>query len=461
MRQIYFRDPVTLDDLIWSPVYLILVLLAAAFIRNSMYRMDNPIRKYFMPGLMVKLLGGISVGLIYAFYYTGGDTTEFFNNSIVFNSAFGDSPILFFKLLINPAVNHDPDITMYRPWMYFIFDPASYTVGKIAGIINLFTFNIYTAEAILFAAVSFSGVWALYITFCKIYPDMYKQFALAVLFIPSVFFWGSGILKDSITLGCVGWITFCSYNIFFMKRKVISNSIVWIIAAALVAMIKPYILFAFMPSLLFWVFLHYRSQIKSTFLKVVSGPFVFIASLGLGAIVIQRLGREFTQFSVGGALATSQNFQSYHGYLAQSGVAGSGYNLGEMDGSFMSIFTRIPAAINVTLFRPYLWESHNPVMLLSALESTIIMIFTFRIIYKTGLGTTLKTLGRSPTAFFCIFFAMFFGFCVGFTAYNFGALVRYKIPCIPFYVAGLFILHKETLIAYEAKQKLKRVNRTN
>ena len=34
-----------------------------------------------------------------------------------------------------------------------------------------------------------------------------------------------------------------------------------------------------------------------------------------------------------------------------------------------------------------------------------------------------------------------FAFAVGFTSFNFGALARYKIPCMPFYVIALFLLH--------------------
>ena len=115
-----------------------------------------------------------------------------------------------------------------------------------------------------------------------------------------------------------------------------------------------------------------------------------------------------------------------------------------MDGSNSSIIKNIPAAINVTLFRPYPWETRNPVMLLSALESFALLIFTIRIFYRTGIGRTFKAIGSNATVFFCIFFSLFFGFCIGFTAYNFGALVRYKIPCIPFFVAGLFILNHIT-----------------
>ena len=42
---------------------------------------------------------------------------------------------------------------------------------------------------------------------------------------------------------------------------------------------------------------------------------------------------------------------------------------------------------------------------------------------------------------FSVFFSLFFSFSVGLTTSNFGSLVRYKIPAIPFYVASLFIIH--------------------
>jgi hypothetical protein len=48
----------------------------------------------------------------------------------------------------------------------------------------------------------------------------------------------------------------------------------------------------------------------------------------------------------------------------------------------------------------------------------------------------------------CVVFALFFGFAVGFSSYNFGALSRYKIPAVPFFIAALFIIRHK---AKEAK----------
>jgi hypothetical protein len=47
---------------------------------------------------------------------------------------------------------------------------------------------------------------------------------------------------------------------------------------------------------------------------------------------------------------------------------------------------------------------------------------------------------KDPNIIFCLIFSLIFAFAVGISSYNFGALSRYKIPCLPFYAAFLFIL---------------------
>ncbi|HMJ48531.1 MAG TPA: hypothetical protein VK498_14455, partial [Ferruginibacter sp.] len=41
---------------------------------------------------------------------------------------------------------------------------------------------------------------------------------------------------------------------------------------------------------------------------------------------------------------------------------------------------------------------------------------------------------------YCFFFSVIFALFVGATTLNFGTLVRYKIPGIPFYVISLFLI---------------------
>ena len=102
---------------------------------------------------------------------------------------------------------------------------------------------------------------------------------------------------------------------------------------------------------------------------------------------------------------------------------------------------KIPAAINVSLFRPYLWESRNPIMLLSAIESSILLYLTFRLFQKRKLKNTIDVLSKDVNLQFFLLFGLIFSFFVGITTYNFGSLVRYKIQGYPFYIAAILLLY--------------------
>ncbi|RZK35167.1 MAG: hypothetical protein EOO61_12360 [Hymenobacter sp.] len=123
---------------------------------------------------------------------------------------------------------------------------------------------------------------------------------------------------------------------------------------------------------------------------------------------------------------------------------GSGYHLGELDGTIGGMAKLAPQAIIVSLFRPFLWEARNPVMLLSALEATYFLFFTLRIFYRNGIMRTLRLVSSTPVLTLCFVFSLVFAVAVGTSTSNFGTLVRYKIPLIPFYMCGLLITRSLT-----------------
>ena len=119
--------------------------------------------------------------------------------------------------------------------------------------------------------------------------------------------------------------------------------------------------------------------------------------------------------------------------------AGSTYVLGEIDGTFTGLLTLAPQAVNVSLFRPYLWEVKNPLMLLSSLEALLFLYFTVKTVFARGFFRILKFVLK-PDVLFCFVFAITFAFAAGVATFNFGSLSRYKIPMVPFYLMGLFLI---------------------
>jgi hypothetical protein len=104
------------------------------------------------------------------------------------------------------------------------------------------------------------------------------------------------------------------------------------------------------------------------------------------------------------------------------------------------MLSKFPAAVVVTLYRPFMWEARKIIVFLSALEALIFLYFTLKVlvVHKTKL---ISIVGKDPTLMFCFVFAIIFAFAVGISSYNFGALSRYKIPCLPFYAALLIVLY--------------------
>ncbi len=428
-----------LRDLVVTPAVLFIVYVLAYMIRP--WVTDGVTQRYFIPALTVKIIGALAVGFIYQFYYGGGDTFAFHTHgSRIIWEAFLDDPVKGLKLFFANGV-HSGDTFKYSSRIWYFRDPQTYLLIKITFLLDLFTFSTYSATAILFAVFSFTGIWAFYYTFYSKFESLHFRLTLAILFVPSVFFWGSGVLKDTLTLGCLGWMTYAFHQMVFKRNMSIVLIIIFFLTAFLTYSIKKYILLSFLPALLIWVTVGYFNKIQSTVLKVLLAPFILTICGVLGYATIQTVGKDDPRYALDNLAKTAQvtAYDIRYGWGVRLGD-GSGYTLGELDGTIGSMIRLAPQAINVSLFRPYLWEVRNPLMLLSALEALTCLLLTLWIVYKVSIRSFLVNL-LEPDVLFCMVFAIVFAFAVGISTYNFGTLARYKIPLLPFYFTGLVLLY--------------------
>lgn len=420
------------------PIYLGLIYAVAYFIRNKLYPTRHPLRKYFIPGLTVKILGAIAISLVYAYYYKTGDTFNYFHDALIINSSLADSFPTWWTMMVHGSSTENPFIYPYVSQLYFYHDPASHTVSRTAALFSLFTFNTYLPAAVLFAAVSFTGVWALYKTFCRIKPSLDKYLAVCFLFVPSVCLWGSGIFKDTLCLFGLGWMTYASVHAFIFKEKVIRNVIVFLLSLLLVFTVKAYIVVAFIPGLLFWILFAQTKKIIIPALRFFTNLLIIV--VGLGGLLLLAAGfeKELGKYSVDKIVTTAEGTRGWIYY--SSGDEGSRYDLGEIEPGLLGMLKKAPAAINVSLFRPYLWESRKIIIFFSALESFGFLLLTLYVLWKIGIRRFFALLFTDPHIRFCILFSLIFFFGVGISSFNFGTLSRYKIPGVPFYAAGLVMI---------------------
>src|ERR1043165_7404550 len=100
---------ITLADYLLLPIYLLIVYGIAYNYRNRKYPVGHPWRPYFIPGLTVKIGGAIFLGLLYQYYYGGGDTVHYFNQGKLINSAFTESPFKWVNLVLHLPDWYNPD----------------------------------------------------------------------------------------------------------------------------------------------------------------------------------------------------------------------------------------------------------------------------------------------------------------------------------------------------------------
>jgi hypothetical protein len=442
---------ITSFDWLLLPVYLMVIYLFANRYKHK-HLSKNPAYKYYVSGLFVKLFGAIAVCLIYQYYYTGGDTTNYFNSALAISNLLDKDPSVFFQVLAGDNSmeiysNFDTSTGYPIYWQ----DKNAFFVSRLIVPLIFLSGKTFIVSSVLLAWFCYSGLWRLFLLFNYQFPKIQKQLSISILFIPSVVFWGSGLLKDTITLSAVGWYTYHFY-IFFIQKKYKSGSGIFIfVSAYLLIAIKPYILFALLPGSLVWLSNERIARIKNRFLRFIAAPLLIAIGFGLGFFALSQMSDFLGLYAIDNVLerAVVVNLDQKQDYYG-----GNSFDIGEFDATIGSMLGKAHLAISYALFGPFLWEVRNPVMLLSAIENTYIMLLTIFLLFRLKFFGFFRLIGKNPLLLFSVLFALFFAFSVGIATSNFGSLVRLKIPCIPFYVSSLFVLKH---FYDERKNKLKQI----
>jgi hypothetical protein len=424
-------------DLILFPLYVFIFYLIFAARRK---RLESPIlKKYHANGFWIKVAAALAY-TIFSYYISTGDSTSLYykEGENIFRLILHD-PAQYLKLLVIPGKDFDGSLLADSYNNGYFKSESNYFITVLTAFFAFFTFDRYLLINLVFSMIAYSGIWRLYKFFYEQYPHLHKRLAIAILYLPTFIFWSSGILKDSICIGMLGWMTYALFAIFYKKESVIKNLIIAVISGYILGVIKIYILISYVPFfILFLVLIKVRS-IQSIIKKIAVLFFMLLLCVGGFFLVASQLKEELGNFAIDKLTETVQSQQGT--FIAMAGAAESSFSLGvEFDGSTSSMLKMAPAAITATLYRPFLWESKKVSTLLSSLESLAIMLFTLYVFFRVGPFNFIASFFKSPMILFCFSFSIVFALFVGATTLNFGTLVRYKIPCMPFYVIALFLI---------------------
>ena len=436
-------------------IAIVLLILFCAYVygsRKSSNNIDKPEYKFFKSALMYKILMGVIFALTVMFFYPG-DSFAYFESINSLGKLFIENPKHYFDILL---FGNKPEFHSYfnantgYPPYYMWRDANTIFVARFYSPFMFLTYRSYLLSTIIASLIGFTGLWKLYKTLCKIYPGIEKKFIFAIMYMPSLFFWASGIMKDTLTTSAIGWIIYAFYELVILKKIKIKYILIVIVSSIVIINVKAYIFLALVPGLFIWAFFGQMKAIKSKIIKFLLAP----AILGVLILVFILLMKNASEYmGVYGDLDST---------LAQASVVQQDlvrheqyghnyYDIGKFEATPMGVLKKFPIATISGIYRPFLWEAGNPFILLAALEGTFLFLFMIYVIFKTGFLRFFRIIFSDPFLIFSLSFVIIFGFGVGLATANFGALVRYKIPLLPFYVASLFIIE----YIYNKKKSLK------
>ena len=265
----------------------------------------------------------------------------------------------------------------------------------------------------------------------RLFPANDRNFAIALLFVPSVVFWGSGLLKDGWCLAAMLFIFISIHNIFINRTRLLYSILVLVVWGYVCFEIRAYTFFTAVLASIIWVAFVVINRMKSGMMRVLIFPIIALFAWLIGVGVFMRFGSLASSRyqSIDSIIETAVIIQDD---LRKDYYGGNSFDIGEFDPTIGGMLSKAPQAIMAGVFRPFLWDVRNPLMLISALETTIAFMLIIKILLSMGVRRFFAVILRRPFLMAAFVLMLTYAFFVGITTANFGALVRYRMPVLVF-----------------------------
>jgi len=431
---------ITIFDYILLPVYLYIFYI---IVKKRAIQLSNAeLVKIFFTAFFLRMLGSVAYSMMVQYYYGYGDSFTFYmGNNFLRDQVIQDTNNI--KYFFAPASEvykwYNAEVGDINLAGYFSIT-SNLFIMKIAAIVSVLAFNKFLIISIIFGFFSFSGQWKLFQVFNEINGGRHqKLLAWAVLYTPSIWFWGSGLMKESICLGGVGFIVHFLYKIFVKKKFILRDLLMLIFLVYLVANIKSYIIIILAISLSTMMIFSLIANVRNVVFKAIVVLVFFSASITVAYFLnftdqLELLAEE--------SRVQIQAFQhNYEATQNQDETSRAAVKVQEIDVSPSGLILHSPVAIFTTLYRPFIWESGKIIILFASLESMLLLLTTLYLLFKLRFFGFFKAVLTDRYVLFSLVLSILFALIIGFTTYNFGTMVRYKIMLMPFYYFMLVQLY--------------------
>jgi hypothetical protein len=437
----------SLSKILFMEVFLFILyfMLFSWMLKKIPFFKDVPGLSYRMLLLffILKILAGISMIWVYTHYYDLeiADFHKYFRDGLFMKSVLHDNPPDFFRMITGIDAPHLSEYYKQMPSWNRSWDSPVFNDNRIMirfnALIALISGGYLYVHSIIINFLSLSGLIALY----KFFERNSKSATIfwlpwGIFLFPSLLFWGSGVLKESLLLAALGFWVYFTDDFVSRKKYTFLKLLAWVFLTILLLTLKVYTFLLLLPCLIAF----YWSR-KNKLWIIQLKYFSVFTVLVLFALL---LGNFFPAYDVITLIVNKQNdFVNF----VQYENAGSILHTRELKPEIFSFLREFSAGIYYGFFRPHLFEAYSPVVALAAIENFFIGLMILYIL----ISFQKSTLMHNNLIWLALWFSILLMGFVGMITPVHGAIVRYKIPALPF--LWIFFVHMARLPETEKIRK--------
>jgi hypothetical protein len=383
----------------------------------------------FWSGFLFRIFMGIALGLVYLYYYSANDTWLFFEDANAVAQIGKNDFSVYLRFLFTDDVSSNVLSQLVNSQHRSLF------LIKIMSIFSWIGGNNYWVSAVWFSFISFLASWYLFSVVTRMFSNSELAASLSFLFFPSVAFWSSGLVKETLALAGIYFLAGLILKIT-QEQKV--KWLEWIIAIGS-----------------FWVAWNLKYYWAALF-GAVSFTYLIVVLFSRKFSLLQKQNHKiFTWlfifiFLCGGVSLLHPNFHldrflevlitNHNDFVKISDDDGL-IHFNDFHASWGSVVLNSPWALFSGLFRPFIWEASGMTAVLAALENLVILI-----LFMSALTGINRTVSQRLLLFSAVMYVALLCVFLALSTPNLGTLSRYRVGFLPFFI--FVISYRNLLLTY-------------
>lgn len=409
------------------------IALLLFWIRRSRFFVLAGLRKRHLAGIfLLKVAAGTALWWIYTYHFTDRNTADiykYFDDSKVMYDALWTAPLDYFRMLFGIANDNahfsDTYYKVMNNWMRKYegnLANDSHTMIRFNALVRIFSGGHFSVHTVFASFLAFTGMTAICKAFVHHLHGREMLLYAAVFLLPSVLFWASGVIKESLLMFGLGLLL---WKLFTWMERRFRWSDVPVVGALLVLLffLKFYVLMSMAPALIALAWCRLRPG--RTALK-------FGVTIAVCMIAVLNIHHLIPGFNILEVLWWKH--KDFIG-LARLMESGSFVMPPPMEPTFMSFMKNAPHALYMAFVSPVGAFRNGVLGLFSAVE-TILLIAAFVVLVAKMNRSNIDL----PLVLFCLCFAITLALVIGWTTPVIGAIVRYRVPLLPFVMIAALLV---------------------